>query len=79
MGSQELTESAGAGLPAEAGLHAAAARVSAWSGGGSPFAMGSKKLGMWLFIVSDAITFSAMGLSAASSICKFGGIIRVSQ
>jgi cytochrome c oxidase subunit III len=32
----------------------------AWSGGGSPFAVGSKKLGMWLFILSDAITFSAM-------------------
>lgn len=31
-----------------------------WSGGGSPFAVGSKKLGMWLFIVSDAITFSAL-------------------
>lgn len=39
-------------------LHAA--REDAWSGGGSPFAVGSKKLGMWLFIVSDAITFSAM-------------------
>jgi len=35
-------------------------RESAWSGGGSPFAIGSKKLGMWLFIVSDAITFSAL-------------------
>jgi cytochrome c oxidase subunit III len=36
------------------------ARESAWSGGGSPYAVGSKKLGMWLFIVSDAITFSAL-------------------
>jgi len=35
-------------------------RESAWSGGGSPYAIPSKKLGMWLFIVSDAITFSAM-------------------
>jgi cytochrome c oxidase subunit III len=35
-------------------------RESAWSGGGSPYAVGSKKLGMWLFIVSDAITFSAL-------------------
>jgi len=26
----------------------------------APFATGSKKLGMWLFIVSDAITFSAL-------------------
>ena len=32
----------------------------AWSGGGSPYAVGSKKFGMWLFIVSDAITFSAL-------------------
>lgn len=37
-----------------------AARESAWSGGGSPYAIGSKKFGMWLFIVSDAITFSAL-------------------
>lgn len=48
MGSQELTGIAGA------------VRESAWSGGGSPYAIGSKKLGMWLFIVSDAITFSAL-------------------
>ena len=41
-----------------AGLEQAA--ESAWSGGGSPYAIGSKKLGMWLFIVSDAITFSAL-------------------
>ncbi|HLW97753.1 MAG TPA: cytochrome c oxidase subunit 3 [Candidatus Acidoferrales bacterium] len=33
---------------------------SVWSGGASPFAMGSKKLGMWLFIVSDSLTFSAL-------------------
>ena len=37
-----------------------AALDSAWSGGESPFAMGSKKLGMWLFIVSDTLTFSAL-------------------
>ena len=37
-----------------------AALSSAWSGGASPFAMGSKKLGMWLFIVSDTLTFSAL-------------------
>ncbi len=35
-------------------------RTGLWGGGGSPFAMGSKKLGMWLFILSDALTFSAM-------------------
>jgi cytochrome c oxidase subunit 3 len=33
---------------------------SPWSGGASPYAVGSKKLGMWLFIVSDAITFAAL-------------------
>ena len=37
-----------------------AALDSAWSGGKSPFAIGSKKLGMWLFIVSDTLTFSAL-------------------
>jgi len=31
-----------------------------WGGGASPFAVGDKKLGMWLFIVSDALTFSAL-------------------
>src|SRR4029077_8399523 len=36
------------------------ARESVWSGGGSPFAIGSKKLGIWLVIVSDTITFSAL-------------------
>jgi cytochrome c oxidase subunit III len=45
------------GLP-EGALHRTG--EDAWSGGGSPFAVGSKKLGMWLFILSDAITFSAM-------------------
>ncbi|MDW8353524.1 MAG: cytochrome c oxidase subunit 3 [Bryobacterales bacterium] len=34
--------------------------TSAWGGGASPFAMNSKKLGMWLFIISDALTFSAL-------------------
>jgi cytochrome c oxidase subunit 3 len=41
--------------------HAAGATVEAgWGGGASPFAVGHKKLGMWLFIVSDALTFSAL-------------------
>ena len=31
-----------------------------WRGGASPYAVGHKKLGMWLFIVSDALTFSAL-------------------
>ena len=34
--------------------------ASVWGGGASPFAIPSKKLGMWLFIVSDAITFSGL-------------------
>ncbi len=33
---------------------------SSWSGGRSPFAINSNKLGMWLFIVSDSLTFSAL-------------------
>jgi len=33
---------------------------SPWSGGGSPFAIKSIKLGMWLFIISDSLTFSAL-------------------
>ena len=37
-----------------------AALSSPWAGGTPPFAMGSKKLGMWLFIVSDTLTFSAL-------------------
>jgi cytochrome c oxidase subunit III len=31
-----------------------------WGGGALPYRVGHKKLGMWLFIVSDALTFSAM-------------------
>jgi cytochrome c oxidase subunit 3 len=31
-----------------------------WRGGESPYAIPSKKLGMWLFIVSDSITFGAV-------------------
>jgi cytochrome c oxidase subunit 3 len=38
---------------------------SPWSGGASPFAINSKKLGMWLFIVSDSLTFSALLVSYA--------------
>lgn len=36
------------------------AAASLWEGGGSPYATNSKKLGMWLFIVSDSLTFSAL-------------------
>lgn len=34
--------------------------TSAWGGGVSPYATNSKKFGMWLFIISDALTFSAL-------------------
>jgi cytochrome c oxidase subunit 3 len=33
---------------------------SLWAGGGSPYQVNSKKLGMWLFIASDTLTFSAL-------------------
>lgn len=45
---------------AEAATHVAESR---WAGGTSPYAIGSKKLGMWLFIISDALTFSVLLLS----------------
>jgi len=31
-----------------------------WDGGAFPYRVGHRKLGMWLFIVSDAMTFSAL-------------------
>ena len=31
-----------------------------WDGGVLPYAVGHKKLGMWLFIASDSLTFSAL-------------------
>src|SRR5712692_3227309 len=34
--------------------------AAGWSGGTAPYAVNSKKLGMWLFIISDALTFSAL-------------------
>jgi cytochrome c oxidase subunit III len=37
-----------------------AAPTSLWDGGGSPYATNSKKFGMWLFIISDSLTFSAL-------------------
>ena len=43
---------------AEAGMrHFSAAE---WGGGTFPYAVGHKKLGMWLFILSDSLTFSAL-------------------
>ncbi len=41
-------------------VNATTAVESVWSGGGSPYAVNSKKFGMWLFIISDALTFSAL-------------------
>src|SRR5438105_10930844 len=38
----------------------AAGTGSLWEGGRSPFSTNSKKFGMWLFIISDALTFSAL-------------------
>src|SRR6267143_5578522 len=38
----------------------ATAAASVWEGGGSPYLVNSKKFGMWLFIISDALTFSAL-------------------
>src|SRR5271170_1468028 len=40
--------------------HSEAVVTGPWSGGGSPYAIGHKKLGMWLFIVSDVMTFTAL-------------------
>src|ERR1051326_1063641 len=37
-----------------------AAAEGLWAGGGSPYRTNSKKLGMWLFIVSDSLTFAAL-------------------
>ncbi|HEX8992250.1 MAG TPA: cytochrome c oxidase subunit 3 [Anaerolineales bacterium] len=31
-----------------------------WGGGAFPYAIGHKKLGMWLFLLSDSLTFSAL-------------------
>ncbi len=43
--------------------HAAAMAAPTWQGGGTPLAVGHKKLGMWLFIISDSLTFSALLLA----------------
>ncbi len=36
---------------------------SRWSGGVSPLAVDKKKLGMWLFLLSDSLTFSGLLIS----------------
>jgi cytochrome c oxidase subunit 3 len=40
--------------------HADKMLAGEWSGGALPYHVGHKKLGMWLFIVSDALTFTAL-------------------
>ena len=45
--------------------HAQAVAGSLWAGGVRPYAMGTKKLGMWLFIIADALTFSVLILAYA--------------
>src|SRR5712691_3624108 len=37
-----------------------AAAEGLWAGGGSPYRTNSKKFGMWLFLISDSLTFSAL-------------------
>src|SRR5215510_15706530 len=34
--------------------------VDDWGGGVHPYRVGHRKLGMWLFIMSDSLTFSAL-------------------
>ncbi|HMV84080.1 MAG TPA: cytochrome c oxidase subunit 3 [Blastocatellia bacterium] len=41
------------------------AKQISWRGGASPFGIGHRKLGMWLFIVSDSLTFGALLASYA--------------
>lgn len=43
-----------------ADAHVQETMATGWGGGTHPYAVNSKKLGMWLFIVSDALTFSAL-------------------
>src|SRR5215831_5158466 len=38
----------------------AASTTSVWGGGASPYAVNSKKFGMWLFLISDSLTFAAL-------------------
>src|SRR6476660_7216689 len=40
--------------------HAESLAVNDWSGGVHPYRVGHRKLGMWLFIMSDSLTFSAL-------------------
>lgn len=47
-------------MATEAQAHTGQVVSSDWGGGAFPYRVGHKKLGMWLFIVSDAMTFSAL-------------------
>ena len=38
-----------------------------WNGGAFPYRVGHRKLGMWLFIISDSLTFSALLMGYAYS------------
>ena len=40
--------------------HAESLAVNDWSGGVHPYRVGHRKLGMWLFIMSDSLTFGAL-------------------
>ena len=42
------------------GTHQHSQEAAGWGGGTAPYSIVSKKLGMWLFIVSDAITFASL-------------------
>ena len=39
--------------------HEQTSQAVAWGGGVNPYGIGNKKLGMWLFILSDSLTFGA--------------------
>jgi cytochrome c oxidase subunit 3 len=43
-----------------AGARAPELTISEWDGGALPYAISSNKLGMWLFILSDSLTFAAL-------------------
>ena len=47
-------------MSSEAHAHAGQVITADWGGGTFPYRVGHRKLGMWLFIVSDAMTFSAL-------------------
>ena len=48
-----------------ADAHTEAVAESRWAGGAAPYAIGSKKLGMWLFILSDSLTFGVLLMAYA--------------